>query len=56
MTAIVVSVGSTAVGLALAVRIHEAYGSVEEDDIHALDLEADDPDSSLSDKSEDLPR
>ncbi len=40
LTAIVVSVATTAVGLALAVRIHEAYGSVEEDDIHALDLEA----------------
>ena len=41
LTAIVVSVATTAVGLALAVRIHEAYGSVEEDDIHACDLEAD---------------
>jgi len=40
LTAIVVSVATTAVGLALVVRIHEAYGSVEEDSIQALDLEA----------------
>ena len=32
---------TTAVGLALVVRIHEAYNSVEEDDIHAEDLVAD---------------
>ncbi len=37
LTAIVVGVATTAVGLALAVRIREAYGSVEEDDIQALD-------------------
>lgn len=43
LTAIVVSVATTAVGLALVVRIREAYGSVEEDDIQALDLEADEP-------------
>ena len=30
---IVVGVASTAVGLALAVRIKEAYGTVEEDEI-----------------------
>ena len=38
LTAIVVGVATTAVGLALVVRIYEAYGSVEEDDIHAEDL------------------
>jgi multicomponent Na+:H+ antiporter subunit C len=38
LTAIVVGVATTAVGLALVVRIHEAYGSVEEDEIHAMDL------------------
>ena len=38
LTAIVVGVATTAVGLALVVRIREAYGSVEEDDIQALDL------------------
>ncbi len=43
LTAIVVSVATTAVGLALVVRIKEAYGSVEEDDIQAKDLASDDP-------------
>ena len=37
LTAIVVAVATTAVGLALVVRIHEAYGSAEEDEIVALD-------------------
>jgi multicomponent Na+:H+ antiporter subunit C len=39
LTAIVVGVATTAVGLALVVRIREAYGSIEEDDIHAVDEE-----------------
>lgn len=34
LTAIVVSVATTALGLALVVRIREAYGTVEEDEIH----------------------
>lgn len=38
LTAIVVGVATTAVGLALVVRIYEAYGSVEEDEIHGQDL------------------
>jgi multicomponent Na+:H+ antiporter subunit C len=37
LTAIVVGVASTALGLALVVRINEAYGCVEEDEIVALD-------------------
>ena len=37
LTAIVVGVASTALGLALVVRINEAYGTVEEDEIVALD-------------------
>ncbi|MEW7976141.1 MAG: cation:proton antiporter subunit C [Candidatus Sedimenticola endophacoides] len=41
LTAIVVGVATTAVGLALAVRIQEAYGSVEEEVIHASDLRDD---------------
>ena len=41
LTAIVVGVATTSVGLALAVRIKEAYGTVEEDEIAALDAEAD---------------
>ena len=40
LTAIVVGVATTALGLSLVVRIHEAYGTVEEDEIHALDLAA----------------
>jgi len=41
LTAIVVGVATTAVGLALVVRIHEAYGSIEEEDIQARDNEDD---------------
>jgi multicomponent Na+:H+ antiporter subunit C len=40
LTAIVVGVATTAVGLALAVRVKEAYGTLEEDEITALDGEA----------------
>lgn len=35
LTAIVVGVATTALGLALIVRIYKAYGSIEEDDIQA---------------------
>lgn len=38
LTAIVVGIATTAVGLALAVRIHDAYGTVEEDE--ALERDA----------------
>jgi len=38
LTAIVVSVATMAVGLALIVRIYEKYGSIEEDEIHEIDL------------------
>jgi multicomponent Na+:H+ antiporter subunit C len=37
LTAIVVGVASAAVGLALVVRVKEAYGTVEEDEIVAID-------------------
>ena len=37
LTAIVVGVATTALGLALVVRIKEAYGSVEEDEIQQQD-------------------
>ena len=37
LTAIVVSVATTAVGLGLIVRIKKAYGTVEEDEINAAD-------------------
>ena len=39
LTAIVVGVATTALGLAIAVRIYEAYGTVEEDEISAQDAE-----------------
>ena len=38
LTAIVVGVATTALGLALVVRINEAYGTIEEDDIFSQDL------------------
>ena len=37
LTAIVVGVATLAVGLALTVRIREAYGSIEEDEVLASD-------------------
>ena len=37
LTAIVVGVATLALGLALVVRIRETYGSIEEDEILALD-------------------
>lgn len=37
LTAIVVGVATTALALSLIVRINEAYGSIEEDDIHKQD-------------------
>ncbi|HXI86255.1 MAG TPA: NADH-quinone oxidoreductase subunit K [Parvularculaceae bacterium] len=37
LTAIVVGIATTAVGLALAVRIREAYGTIEEDELEAAD-------------------
>jgi multicomponent Na+:H+ antiporter subunit C len=38
LTAIVVGIATTAVALALVVRIHEAYGTIEEDEILAQDV------------------
>ncbi len=37
LTAIVVGVATTAVALALVVRIRDAYGTIEEDEITAQD-------------------
>ena len=37
LTAIVVGVATTALGLALIVRIKEAYGSIDEDELSELD-------------------
>jgi multicomponent Na+:H+ antiporter subunit C len=41
LTAIVVGVATLALGLAIVVRIREAYGSIEEDEILAADLAED---------------
>ena len=38
LTAIVVGVATTALGLSLVIRIKEAYGTIEEDEIQAEDL------------------
>ncbi|UCH75678.1 MAG: cation:proton antiporter subunit C [Rhodospirillales bacterium] len=40
LTAIVVGVATTAVGLSLVVRINEAYGTVEEQELGAMDGDA----------------
>lgn len=39
LTAIVVGVATTALGLALIVRIKEEYGTIEEEEIHSFDEE-----------------
>jgi multicomponent Na+:H+ antiporter subunit C len=39
LTAIVVGIATTSLGLALVVRIHEAYGTIEADEILAQDRE-----------------
>lgn len=39
LTAIVVGVATLAVGLAIIVRIREAYGTIEFDEVHSIDVE-----------------
>ena len=39
LTAIVVGVATLALGMALVVRIHEAYGTVEDDEVHDQELD-----------------
>lgn len=39
LTAIVVGVATTALGMGLIIRIQETYGTIEEDDIQAMDRE-----------------
>ena len=39
LTAIVVGVATTALGLALVVRIYDAYGTIEDDEIEARESE-----------------
>jgi len=48
LTAIVVGVATLALGLALVVRIREAYGSIEEDEILELDRAESPPDTITS--------
>ena len=40
LTAIVVGIATTALGLALIVRIKEAYGTIEDDELERLDDES----------------
>ena len=40
LTAIVVGIATTSVALALIVRIREAYGTIEEDELDAMNREA----------------
>ncbi len=42
LTAIVVGVGTLSLGLALTVRVNEAYGTIEEDEI--VEMDKDEPD------------
>ena len=44
LTAIVVGIATMALGLAIIVRIREAYGTIEEDEIQALDEKQDEED------------
>jgi multicomponent Na+:H+ antiporter subunit C len=39
LTAIVVGVATLALGMALVVRIHEAYGTIEDDEVHDLEID-----------------
>jgi multicomponent Na+:H+ antiporter subunit C len=39
LTAIVVGVATIALGMALVVRIHEAYGTIEDDEVHDMERE-----------------
>ena len=43
LTAIVVGVATTALGLALVLRIHAAFGSIEDDQVLAMKAEAAEP-------------
>lgn len=42
LTAIVVGVATTALALALVVRIHHSYGTIEEDDIQTIENDEED--------------
>jgi multicomponent Na+:H+ antiporter subunit C len=38
LTAIVVGIATTALGLALVVRIRDAFGTVEDDELHEIEV------------------
>lgn len=38
LTAIVVGISTTAVGLALVIRIYQSFGTIEEEEIHEMDF------------------
>lgn len=40
LTAIVVGISTTALGLAMAIRIHKAYGTLEEEQIQKMDQDS----------------
>ncbi len=48
LTAIVVGVATTALGLAITVRIYEAYDTVDEDDIAEMDIENENKETAVS--------
>lgn len=50
LTAIVVGVAMTALGLALVVRIQEAYGSIEEDELDEIDEKDEEADAAGRDE------
>ena len=53
LTAIVVGIATTALGLALIVRINEAYGTIEEDEVLAQDQMMHEADCAKADVGED---
>lgn len=55
LTAIVVGVATSALGLALVVRVKEAYGTVEEDEIVALDQHVEEAEEEAADALADVP-
>jgi multicomponent Na+:H+ antiporter subunit C len=55
LTAIVVGVATTALGLALTVRIKDAFGSIEDDEIEAMEAEDCRADRSAGDSGEKTP-
>ena len=53
LTAIVVGVATTALGLALVLRINVAFGSIEDDEVLAMKAEDGEPRSGRDDDAED---